>query len=85
MAGATRYFDIELFYRKSASDEWKSIGYGEEVILPRDSQIVDHQVGVICRELSAYVPIELPDGSLLTDEDGEVFIGQYPTSNREVE
>lgn len=85
VAGATRYFDIELFYRKSASDEWKSIGYGEEVILPRDSQIVDHQVGVICRELSAYVPIELPDGSLLTDEDGEVFIGQYPTSNREVE
>lgn len=85
IANPTRYFDMELFYRKSETDEWNSIGYGEEVIVPRDSQTANHQVGLLCRELSAFVPLELPDGSLLTTEDDKLYVAQFPVSTREVE
>ncbi len=85
IAKPTRYFDIELFYRWTSTSNWQSIGYGEEVTFMRDSQATDHQSGVLVRELSAFMPIELPNGSILCNENGIPIVAQFPVSSREVE
>ncbi|MDD6553004.1 MAG: hypothetical protein PUF37_05380 [Prevotellaceae bacterium] len=78
-----RYFDIELFYRENADAEWKSLGNGTEKDIDRDKMEGNHELGGICREKSAYVPILLADGTVLTDSDGNPIVGQFPTSEKE--
>ena len=79
-----RYFDIEIFFALGNAD-WKSVAYGEEAVVQRaDMATAEPKFGVICRELSAYLPIELEDGSLLAGDDEELITAQFPTSEREV-
>ncbi len=79
------YFSIEIFYKENNESDFVSVGYGPEVRFARDSAADDHQCGHLTRELSAFMPLELPDGSLLTDEDGNLLVAQFPTSEREVD
>jgi hypothetical protein len=81
----TLYFDIEILYRESPSASWKSIAYGTEAFIQRDQMTTNHEVGDICREKTAYLPIELQDGSILVDETGLPLVAQFPISEREVE
>ena len=84
IASPCRYFDIEIFFALGNA-EWKSVAYGEEAIVQRaDMATAEPKFGVICRELSAYLPIELEDGSLLAGDDEELITAQFPTSEREV-
>lgn len=79
------YFDIQMFYRDNANDEWKSLGNGTEFEIDTEKATGDHQVGGVTRELSAYQPIELPDGTLLADSDGALICCQFPTSEIETD
>lgn len=85
IAKPMKYFDIEMFYRASKNDSWRSLGNGTEAVITRGNMTKDHEVGDICRELSAYQPIELPDGTLLADETGALLCGRFPTSDREID
>lgn len=79
-----QYFDIEIFFAQGSGD-WESVAYGQEAIVQRvDMGSSDPKFGVLCRELSAFVPIALPGGELLSLGDDEVIIAQFPTSEREV-
>lgn len=79
-----RYFEIEIFFAHG-NGEWDSVAYGTKAIVQRsDMAQKEPKFGVLCRELSAFQPIELPDGSVLTDENNAVLMAQFPTSDREV-
>lgn len=80
-----RYFDIQLFYRENATSEWKCLGNGTEFTIQREQLSGEHQIGGVCRELSAYRPIILPDGSFLADSNGKPIVGRFPTSEVETE
>lgn len=77
------YFDIQMFYRDSTTSEWISLGNGTEFEIEKEKATGDHQVGGVARELSAYLPIILPDGKVLTDEDGKAICARFPTSEIE--
>lgn len=81
----TKYFDMEIFYQAGKNAEWKSVGYGEEAIVTRDEKSNEHEIGILCRELSAYRPIELPDGTMLALQNDDTLVAQFPISTREVE
>lgn len=85
IAKATRYFDMEIFYRKNSSSDWESIGYGDSATILRDAKAEDHQTGLLCRELSALLPLTLDDGRVLCDNEGNPIVAQVPTSEREVD
>jgi hypothetical protein len=80
-----KYFDNELFYRKNKKSNFESIAYGSRARFPRDSTADDHQCGCLTRELSAFMPIELPDGTVLSDSDDKIIVAQFPTSTREAD
>lgn len=81
-----RYFDIEIFFAEG-NGEWISVANGTEaeVIRGNLASAADPKFGVLCRELSAYMPIKLPDGKILALDEETVVVGQFPTSEREVE
>ena len=84
ITGPQRYFDIEIFFAHGNS-EWNSVAYGTSAMVQRgDMATAEPKFGVMCRELSAFQPIELPDGSVLADENNAVLTAQFPTSYREV-
>lgn len=85
VANPQKYFDVELFYRKSATAEWESLGYAGKAAFERPADATEHQIGVIVRELTALQPVALPDGTIFCDTDGNPLVGQFPTSEREVE
>ena len=79
-----RYFEIEIFFAHG-DGEWNSVAYGTTATVQRgDMAQKEPRFGVLCRELSAFRPIELPDGSVLADEDDSVLMAQFPISEREV-
>lgn len=78
-----RYFDIELYYRPSAKAAWESLGNGTEAVISRDQMTDNHEVGDICRELSAFIPITMPNGDYIVAPDGTPICGQFPTSEKE--
>ena len=80
-----KYFDIEMFYRENATADWKSLGNGTEFIIQREQMTGEHQLGGITRELSAYMPIILPDGKVLMDTEGKPVVARFPTSEQEFE
>ncbi|SDZ94935.1 hypothetical protein SAMN05216455_10234 [Segatella bryantii] len=84
IASPQRYFEIEIFFAHGNS-QWQSVAYGTKATVQRsDMAQKEPKFGVLCRELSAFQPIELPDGSVLTDEGNAVLMAQFPTSDREV-
>lgn len=84
IASPQRYFEIEIFFAHGNS-QWQSVAYGTKATVQRsDMAQKEPKFGVLCRELSAFKPIELPDGSVLTDEGNAVLMAQFPTSDREV-
>ena len=84
IVGPQRYFDIEIFFAHG-DRPWQSVAYGTKATVQRgDMAEREPKFGVLCRELSAFQPIELPDGSVLADEDSAVLMAQFPTSEREV-
>lgn len=80
----TKYFDIELFFRKSRKSPWQSLGYSGKAVFARPADADDHEPGIIARQLTAFEPIELPDGTILCDDDGNPIVAQFPISSREV-
>lgn len=80
-----QYFDIQLFYREDATSAWKSLGNGTEFVVQREQLTGEHQLGGVCRELSAYQPIALPDGTVLADSDGKPIVARFPTSEIETD
>lgn len=78
-----RFFDIELFYRSGPKAAWESLGNGTTAFIERDQMSADHEVGDVCRELSAFIPIAMPDGTVITTPDGLPIVGQFPTSDKE--
>lgn len=80
-----KYFDIQMFYRENGTSEWQSLGNGTEFTIEREQMAGDHQIGGCCRELSAYMPIELPDGTILADSEGNPIVGRFPTTEIETE
>lgn len=80
-----RFFDIELFYRSSPQAKWESMGNVTKAVVAGDKLTSNHEVGDICRELSAFQRITLPDGSVLQDENGLPITAQFPTSEKEVD
>lgn len=80
-----RFFDVELFYRSSPQAEWESLGNVTRAVIDGERLASNHEVGDICRELSAFQRIMLPDGSELQDENGLPVTAQFPTSEREMD
>ncbi len=80
-----KYFDIQMFYRENDKAEWKSLGNGTEFVVQRELLTGEHQLGGVCRELSAYKPIVLHDGTILADTEGKPIVGRFPTSEIETE
>lgn len=78
-----RYFDMEMFFRPTAASEWKSRGNVTDFVITKDDLTGEQQAGEITREISAFVPLTLPDGTALSDESGNVLCGQFPTSEKE--
>lgn len=85
-----RFFDIELFLAVG-SDEFVSVGYGEEVVVRRsDLQNGSPKAGMLCRELSALRALALDNGKVLSLDDGSdedalmPLFAQFPTKSREV-
>ena len=78
-----QFFDIELFHRSSPKADWESLGNGTTAVVAREQMTADHEVGDICRELSAFIPIAMPDGSFITTPGGLPLVGQFPTSYKE--
>lgn len=78
------YFDIELFYRSSPLKEWESMGNVTKAIIDGERLTNNHEVGDICRELSAFQRVLMPDNSELQDENGLPITAQFPTSEKEV-
>ncbi len=83
IANPERYFEIEIFVARKYTG-WESVGYGVDASVQRtDLPDADPKFGVLVREWSAFVPIEMPDGSWLAGDDGEIIVAQFPTSERE--
>ena len=80
-----RFFDVELFYRSSPKAEWESMGNVTDAVVDGERLTANHEVGDICRELSAFQRILLPDGTELQNENGLPITAQFPTSEKEVE
>lgn len=80
-----KYFDVELFYRSSPQAEWESMGNVTDAVVDGEKLTANHEVGDICRELSAFQRILLPDGTELQNENGQPITAQFPTSEKEVE
>ena len=80
-----KYFDVELFYRSSPQSGWESMGNVTDAVVDGAMLTANHEVGDICRELSAFQRILLPDGTELQNESGQPITAQFPTSEREVE
>lgn len=80
-----KYFDIQMFYRENPNDKWTSLGNGVEFGIQREQLTGNHQIGGCCRELSAYMPIELADGTILCDNEGKPMVARFPTSEIEYE
>lgn len=83
IANPQQFFDVELFYRSGPKAAWESLGNGTTAFVSRDQMTADHEVGDICRELSAFIPLAMPDGSIITTPDGRPIVGQFPTSDKE--
>lgn len=84
IASPERFFDMELFFAVGDED-FTSVGYGTEVIIRRSDLLSGiPKAGILCRELSAYVPVADGYGYVLTDDDGNVLTAQFPTTTREV-
>ena len=83
IADPQRFFDIELFYRSASKTPWESLGNATTAFIERDQMSADHEVGDICRELSAFVPLAMPDGAVLVTPDGKPLMAQFPTSEKE--
>ncbi|MFW5600398.1 MAG: hypothetical protein ACOCOC_04110 [Prevotella sp.] len=45
----------------------------------------NHEAGGVTRELSAFIPIVFPDGSVLADPNDNPICGQFPTSEIEMD
>lgn len=80
-----KYFEVELFYRKSASAPWQSLGYSGKAVIERPADAERHEPGIMVRQLTALQPIELPDGTILCDDEGKPIVGQFPVSSRDVD
>lgn len=80
-----KYFDIQMFWRESDTAEWQSLGNGTEFVIEREQLTGESRLGGVCRELSAYQPIELPDGSVLQDNESSFLMGRFPTTEIETE
>lgn len=80
-----QYYDMEMFFRPDASSEWESRGNVTEFVMTKDELTGKQQAGEIAREISAFMPVTLPDGSALADASGNVLCGQFPTSEKEFE
>lgn len=80
-----KYFDIQMFWRESDDAEWQSLGNGTEFVIEREQLTGESRLGGVCRELSAYKPIELPDGTALADNEGRLLVGRFPTTEIETE
>lgn len=78
-----KYFDIQMFWRESDVAAWQSLGNGTEFVIEREQLTGESRLGGVCRELSAYKPIELPDGTLLADNEGKSLVGRFPTTEIE--
>lgn len=77
-----QYFDIELFFGVG-NEELQSVGYGTQAVVRRsDLQNGEPQAGILCRELTCFMPIEDVIGAL-TDGDGELLVAQFPTTTKE--
>ena len=79
-----RYFDMELFFSENG-DEWKSAGYGEEAVI-NDIKTNDGNpvAGILCRELSAFIPLADENGKILCTEEGIPMTAQFPTKSKEL-
>lgn len=80
-----KYFDIQLFYRDKSEDEWTALGNGTEFEVEKEKISGNHEAGGVTRELSAFIPIVFPDGSVLADPNGNPICGQFPTSEIEMD
>lgn len=80
-----KYFDIQMFWRESDDAEWQSLGNGTEFVIEREQLTGASRLGGVCRELSAYKPIELPDGTALADNEGKALVGRFPTTEIETD
>lgn len=78
-----KYFDIQMFWRESDGAEWQSLGNGTEFVIEREHLTGESRLGGVCRELSAYKPIELLDGTVLADNEGKALVGRFPTTEIE--
>ena len=74
-----RYFDMELFF--GVGEDIESVGYGTKAEINRhDLQTGAPTAGVLCRERSAYLPLDAGNGNLT---DGEkVICLQIPISTK---
>ena len=79
-----KFFDIELFYRKNAKSKWISLGYNGTNYVRRESDADGHECGIVVREKSALQPIELPNGKILCDNNGNPIVANFPIGEREV-
>lgn len=80
-----KFFDVELFYRSSPQAQWESMGNVTEAVVDGEKLTANHEVGDICRELSAFQRILMSDGTELQDAAGLPITAQFPTSGKEVE
>lgn len=85
VANPFKFFDVELFYRSSPQAKWESMGNVTEAVVDGEKLTANHEVGDICRELSAFQRILMPDGTELQDAAGLPITAQFPTSAKEVE
>lgn len=85
VANPFKFFDVELFYRSSPQAKWESMGNVTEAVVDGEKLTANHEVGDICRELSAFQRILMPDGTELQDAAGLPVTAQFPTSAKEVE
>lgn len=78
-----KYFDIEMFYRADENSKWESRGNTDSFTMTKDELTGKQRAGEITRELSAFMPIGLPDGKILCDEKGKPICARFPTSSKE--
>lgn len=79
-----RFFDMELFF-STDGEEWKSAGYGEEAVVTYiDVREGNPIAGILCRELSAFIPLADQNGYILCTQDGIPITSQFPTKSREI-